>query len=99
MTSEIAESSCHAVRCLYCSEPIPLSASLLRRLVVKSDSATAPEDSCLVFTLRCEACSKERRYCKAEIAVIELLPVKTDYGRPPGPKGYSRLLFSEAAGQ
>jgi hypothetical protein len=95
MASEIEERSCQAVRCLYCLEPIPLSASLLRRLAVKSDSSAALEDGSPVFILRCEACSKERRYFKSEISIIDLGPV----GSRPGPRGYSRLLLREAAGQ
>ena len=68
MTSEMTEKSYQAVRCFYCSEPIPLSARMLELCRVDSDKTTAElQCQCQVFTLRCEACSKESRYLKAEI--------------------------------
>ena len=72
MTSEMAEESFQAVRCLYCSEPIRLSTRLLELFVVKTDNATA-EINCKsrVFILRCEACAKETRFLKSEIETFE----------------------------
>jgi hypothetical protein len=67
MTSEMTEKSYQAVRCSYCSEPIPLSTRLLEIFVAESDNTTESQCQSQVFILRCEACSKESRYLKTEI--------------------------------
>src|SRR5579863_8865559 len=58
MTSEMSEKSYQAVRCSYCSEPIPLSTRLLKLFVVESDKTAELRCQSQVFILRCEACSK-----------------------------------------
>ena len=99
MTSEMSEKSYQAVRCSYCSEPIPLSARLLELFVVESDSSTAQlQGQSQVFILRCEACSKESRYLKAEIDTFEMEPPPTGDVSRSGPRRYRRSL-REAAGQ
>jgi hypothetical protein len=99
MTSEMSEKSYQAVRCFYCSEPIPLSARMLELFVVKSDSTTAQlEVQSRVFILRCEACSKENRYLKAEIDTLEGEPPQKGAMNRSGPRRYPRSL-REAAGQ
>jgi hypothetical protein len=72
MTNQVTQNSYQAVRCLYCSEPIPISTRLLQLCVVEPDSTTA-ELHCQsqVFILRCKVCSKENRYLKAEIETFE----------------------------
>ena len=67
MTSEMAGKSYQAVRCLYCSEPIRLSARLLELCCADSEL----QSHCQVFILRCDACSKEGRYLMAEIETHE----------------------------
>src|SRR5579862_2242462 len=59
MTSEMSEKSYKAVRCSYCSVPIPLSTRLLKLFVVESDKIAELRCQSHVFILRCEACSKE----------------------------------------
>ena len=72
MTSEMSEKSYQAVRCSYCSEPIPLSVRLLELRHVDFDGDTTEvQGQCQVFILRCEACSKEGRYLKSEIEIFE----------------------------
>jgi len=71
MTSETKETSYQAVRCLYCSKPIPLSTRMLELAHVDSGSTTAElQCKCQVFILRCEDCSKESRYLKAQIEIF-----------------------------
>jgi hypothetical protein len=99
VTSEMTEKSYEAVRCLYCSEPIPLSARLLEIFVVESDSATTElQGQSNVFTLRCGACSKESRYLKSEIEMIEGDPPKSGDMIRFSTTRYSRP-FRKAAGQ
>ena len=71
MTSEMSEKSYQAVRCLYCSKPIPLSTRMLELAHIDSGSTTAElRGKCQVFILRCEDCSKESRYLKAQIEIF-----------------------------
>jgi hypothetical protein len=99
MTSEMAEKSYQAVRCLYCSDPIPLSTRLLELCVIESDSATAElQSQSQVFILRCEACSKESRYLKAEIETFDGDPPTSGDVNRSGPRRYPRSL-RKAAGQ
>jgi hypothetical protein len=99
MTSEMTEKSYQAVRCSYCSEPIPLSTRLLELCHVDSDSTTAElQCQCQVFILRCEACSKESRYLKAEIDTLEGEPRQSDDVTRFSPRGYPKSL-RKAAGQ
>lgn len=67
MTTEMSAKSYQAVRCYYCSEPIPLSV----RLLELCGTTTEPQCQSYVFILRCEACSKESRYLKSEIEIFE----------------------------
>ncbi len=72
MKSEMMGKFYEAVRCLHCSKPIPLSARLLE--LCHFDSGGTPtelECHCQVFNLRCDACSKESRYLKAEIETLQ----------------------------
>jgi hypothetical protein len=98
MTSEMSEKSYQAVRCSYCSEPIPLSTRLLELCHVDSESTTA-ELQCQsqVFILRCEACSKESRYLKAEIDNLEGEPRQSGDVNRSGPRGYPKSLRKAAA--
>ena len=99
MTSEVTEKSYQAVRCFYCSEPIPLSARLLELCRVDSDNTTAElQCQCQVFILRCEACSKESRYLKAEIDTLEGESRQRGDLNRAGPRGYPKSL-RKAAGQ
>jgi len=99
MTSEMTEKSYQAVRCSYCSEPIPLSPRMLDLCVVESDSITGELQSrSQVFIMRCEACSKESRYLKAEIDTLEGEPRQSDEMNRFGPRGYPKSL-RKAAGQ
>jgi hypothetical protein len=66
MTSEMSGKPYQAVRCSYCSEPIPLSTRLLT-LFDESDRPAELQCRGQVFILRCEACSKESCYLKSEI--------------------------------
>jgi hypothetical protein len=71
MTSEMSEKSYQAVRCLYCSKPIPLSTRMLELARIDSNCTTAElQRRCQVFILRCEDCSKENRYLKAQIEIF-----------------------------
>jgi hypothetical protein len=95
MTSEMTEKSYPAVRCLYCSEPIRLSTRLLELCHADSESATAElQCQCQVFILRCDTCSKEGRYLKAEIETFEGEATGTDeasrFGPLRSPKSYRK---------
>jgi hypothetical protein len=99
MTSEMTEKSYQAVRCLYCSEPIPLSARLLEIFALESYSTTGElQVQSKVFTLRCGACSKESRYLKSEIETFEGDPPESGDMIRSGPTDYPRP-FRTAAGQ
>jgi hypothetical protein len=97
--NEMTEKSYRAVRCLYCSEPILLSARLLEIFVVESHSTTTElQGQSNVFSLRCGACSKEARYLKSEIEKIEGDPPQSGDTIQFGPTRYSRH-FGKVAGQ
>jgi hypothetical protein len=98
MTSEMTEKSYQAVRCSHCSEPIPLSTRLLELFVAESDDTAEPQCQSQVFILRCEACSKESRYLKAEIDTLEGEPRQSGEMNRFGPRGYPKSL-RKAAGQ
>jgi hypothetical protein len=93
MTSEMTERSYQAVRCIYCSEPIPLSPRLLELCLVESKSTTSGlQSQSQVFILRCEACSKESRYLKVEIENFEGDPPEAGDVNGGGPRRYQRFL-------
>jgi hypothetical protein len=97
MTSEMTQKSCKGVRCLYCSEPNHLSARLLELFEVKSDITGAElQYQGQVFILRCEVCSKEGRYLKAEIDILEGKPRQSGDVASFGPRGYSKSLRKPA---
>jgi hypothetical protein len=98
MTSEMSEKSYQAVRCSYCSEPIPLSTRLLEIFIAESDNRVEPQSQSQVFILRCEACSKESCYLKAEIDTLEGEPLQRGDVNRFGPRGYPNSL-RKAAGQ
>jgi hypothetical protein len=99
MKGEMSETSFQAVRCSYCSEPIPLSARLLELCHFDSDcSAAEVQCHCQVFILRCEVCSKENRYLKAEIETVDEEPHQSSDWNGSGPRGYPQSL-RKAAGQ
>ena len=93
-TSEMTEKSYQAVRCSYCSEPNPLSTRLLEIFVVESDSPSEPQCQAQVFILRCEACSKESCYLKAEIDTFEFQSPQTGeldrFGALRSPASYGK---------
>jgi hypothetical protein len=99
VTSEMTYRSYQAVRCLYCSDPIPLSVTLLKLYVVESAETTA-ERPCQsqVFTLRCESCSRESAYLKSEIESFEGEPPKAGQANRSGARRYPKSL-RKAAGQ
>jgi len=98
MTSEMSEKSYQAVRCSYCSEPIPLSVRLLELCQVDSDSMAAELQShCRVSILRCEACSKEGLYLKSEIEIFESESAQTADLHRFGPRR-SAASYRKAAG-
>ena len=92
MTSEMAEKSYKAVRCFYCSEPIPISARLLELFVAQSDNTTEPQCQSQAFILRCEACSKESRYLKAEIDTFEMEPPPNRRCEPIRPQSLPKIF-------
>jgi hypothetical protein len=99
MTSEVTGKSYQAVRCCYCSEPIPLSIRLLELCHFGSDCTTAElQCHCQAFILRCEACSNESRYLKAEIYTLEGEPGQRGDVNQAGARGYPNSL-RKAAGQ
>jgi hypothetical protein len=99
MMSEMAEKSYQAVRCTYCSEPIPLSPRLLALFVVESESTKGGlQTQSEVLTLRCGACSKERRYLKSEIENLECDPPEDVEVNRAAPKRYAKAL-RKAAGE
>ena len=98
MTSEMTEKSYQAVRCSYCSEPIPLSTRLLGIFVAESANTAESQCQSQVFILRCEACSKESRYLKAEIENFEGDPPKSGDVNRSRSRRYPRSL-RKAAGQ
>jgi hypothetical protein len=71
MTSAMSERPYQAVRCSYCSEPIPLSDRLSKLFAAESGKTAELQCQSQVFNLRCEACSKESRYLKTEIEAFE----------------------------
>jgi hypothetical protein len=98
MTSEMTEKSYEAVRCFYCSEPIPLSTRLLELFVAESDNAAESQCPSQVFILRCEACSKESRYLKAEIVTLKGDPPHSGEVNPFVPRSFPKSL-RRAAGR
>jgi len=98
VTSEMSEKSYQAVRCCYCSEPIPLSARLLKLFTSESNNIAEPQCQSQVFILRCEACFKESRYLKDEIDTFEGEPRQSGDVNRSGPRGYPKSL-RKAAGQ
>jgi len=99
MTIEMTGKSYEAVRCFHCSEPIPLSTRLLELCHFDSESTPAElECQCQVFILRCDACSKESRYLKAEIETLEGEPPHSGDVNPFVPRSYPKSL-RKAAGQ
>ena len=98
MTSEMTEKSYRAVRCSYCSEPIPLSTRLLEIFVAESDNTAESQRQSQVFILRCEACSKESCYLKAEIDTFEGEPRQIADLDRISPRRYPKSL-RKAAGQ
>lgn len=98
MTSEMSEKTYQAVRCSYCSDPIPLSTRLLKLFVTVSDNTAEPQSQSQVFILRCGACSKENRYLKAEIDTFKWEPRQSGDLHRFGPMGYPKSL-RKAAGQ
>jgi hypothetical protein len=98
MTSEMTEKSYQAVRCSYCSEPIPLSTRLLEIFVAESDNTAESQCQSQVFILRCDACSKESRYLKTEINTLEGEPRQSGDLNKFSPRGYPKSL-RKAAGQ
>jgi hypothetical protein len=97
MTSEMTEKSYKAVRCSYCSEPIPLSARLSELFVAEYDNTTEAQCRSQVFILRCEACSKESRYLKAEIDILEGEPRQRGDVNRSGPRCYPKSLRKAVA--
>ena len=99
MTNETTEKCYRAVQCIYCSEPIPLSTRLLELFVAESGNTTAESHGLSqVFTLRCEACSRESVYLKAEIDTHDGEPAQRGDVNQAGPKRYQKS-FRKAAGQ
>jgi len=99
MTSEMTGKSYQAVRWFHCLEPIPLSTNLLELCHFDSDSTSAEQQcQCQVFILRCDACSKESRYLKAEIDTLEGEPRQSGDANRSGPRCYPKS-FRKAAGQ
>ena len=96
MTIEMSEKSNQAVRCSYCSEPIPLSMPLLGLFVAESHKTAELQCQSQAFILRCETCSKESRYLKAEIETFEALSRQTE--RIPLGIHYSYRAKAKAAG-
>jgi hypothetical protein len=78
MTSEMSEKFYQAVRCSYCSEPIPLSTQLLKLFVAEFDSPAELQCRGQVFILRCAACFRESCYLKTEIETFESESLRTD---------------------
>jgi hypothetical protein len=97
MTSEMTEKSYQAVRCSYCSEPIPLSTRLLEIFVAESDNTVESQCQSQVFILRCDACSKEGRYLKSEIGTFESKSSQVDDLNRFGPRR-SPASYRKAAG-
>jgi hypothetical protein len=95
MTSEMTERSYRAVRCIYCSEPIPLSTNLLSLSGVESERMICRSQ---VFILRCDDCSRESRYLKSEIEAFEGDPTDAGKVNRAAPRHYPRSL-RKAAGQ
>jgi hypothetical protein len=76
-----------------------LSTRLLELFVVKSDSTTAEMQSqSQIFILRCDPCSKESRYLKAEIYTLEGEPPQKDDMNRFGLRRYPKSL-RKVAGQ
>jgi len=98
MTSEMSDKSYQAVRCAYCSEPIPLSTRLLELCHFHSDDAAELQCQSQVFILRCEACSKESCYLKTEIFPLEGEPRQSGDVNRSGPRGYPKF-WRKAANQ
>jgi hypothetical protein len=96
MSIEMSEKSYAAVRCSYCSEPIPLSSRLIKVFVAESHKKAELQCQSQTFILRCEACSKESRYLKGEIETSEIVSRQT--GRAPSSIHYSYGAKAKAAG-
>jgi hypothetical protein len=90
MTSDMSGTSYQAVRCSYCSELIPLSTRLVKLFVTESDDPNEQHRRSQVFTLRCEACSKESCFLKSEIQTLESESPQPSDGAGFGPLGSRR---------
>jgi len=77
MTQEIEQQSYRGVKCLHCTQPIPISPFVASIEAEVEDEETTPAKhwKCQVFNLRCVACGKEKPYKIGEIREFE--------GEPP----------------
>ena len=69
MISETETQHFHGVRCLHCSQPIPVSPLIagMRAELVSAEPAAARHQKCQVFHVRCVSCGKEKPYKVSEI--------------------------------
>jgi hypothetical protein len=93
----MTQKSYQAVRCLFCAEPIPLSASLLSLCIVESGGMTTEQQlSPQEILVRCEACARESHYLKSEIENFEGEPPEAIDVNRREPAQYPRTMRKAA---
>jgi hypothetical protein len=72
MIPEVAETQDRVVKCIFCAQPIPLSPRLVSLYVVAKDDAQRAEQErrSRVVLLRCDKCSREAQYRRADIVSL-----------------------------
>jgi hypothetical protein len=97
MIAEATKQQYRGVLCIHCRQPIPLSASLVRKEkeLRDAESSEMSELTSRSFNLRCRACHEESRYTEAETVDCEGAPrMRASQSRrnsllKPEPKGLS----------
>jgi hypothetical protein len=98
MNQEAVQQSYRGVRCLSCTQPIPLPSiliemgSTLRGVSVRSD-----EHSARVFSLRCRFCEREKPYRMSDIMDFEGEPRRRASRSHVLDPGEGRTVRSRAA--
>jgi hypothetical protein len=84
MVEEEVKGHYRGILCLFCRQPIPLSAKMASLEAVEQDTQpdAAEERLSRVITVRCRACQKEAPYRVSEFADFEGTPRPTGSSRP-----------------
>lgn len=98
MIAEATKEQYRGVLCIHCRQPIPLSASLVRKEkeMRESEPSEMSELTSRSFNLRCRACHGEALYTEADTIDVEgtprtrTVPAKRNPFLKPEPKNLAR---------